>query len=121
VTARSVILLDDDEDLRAVLCELFTDQGVRCMSVASVDDMIALGEVALSSGVAILDVNLGPSQPSGVDAFEWLLANGYRGRVAFLTGHARTHPVVARAYQLGAQVLEKPVSPDALSQLLAAA
>jgi FixJ family two-component response regulator len=118
VIARSVLLLDDDDDLRAVLAELFIERGARCMSVASVEQLIALGHAALSSGVAILDVNLGPQQASGVDAYEWLMARGYAGRVAFLTGHARSHPVVARAYQLGAQVLEKPVSTDTLDRLL---
>jgi DNA-binding NtrC family response regulator len=111
------LLLDDDDDLRAVLGELFGTFGVSCVGVGSVDDLIALGPRALDCDLAILDINLGPTRRSGLDAYEWLKGEGYRGRVVFLTGHAQSHPVVAKAYHLGVQVLEKPVSPQDLVRL----
>ena len=72
---------------------------------------------ALACTLGILDVNLGSNQPSGLDAFAWLRAERYPGRIAFLTGHAMTHPLVERARQMGeAVVLPKPLE---ISKLLA--
>ena len=115
-----VLLLDDDPDLRDTLGEVIVDVCHQsCVSAASYDDMVALGGRALGCRLAILDVNLGPDRPSGVDACEWLLAHGFDGRIVFLTGHARTHPAVERASRLGAaSVHEKPISMDVLRSLV---
>jgi FixJ family two-component response regulator len=112
----SILLLDDDEDLRTILCELLG--GGACMAVGSVDEMVALGDRLKDCQLAILDVNLGPGRPSGIDAYAWLEANRFSGRIVFLTGHAQSHPVVARAYGLGVQVLEKPVPASVLLALV---
>lgn len=72
----------------------------------------------LACRVAILDVNLGEGQPTGVDAYEWLRAHSFAGSVVFLTGHAPTHPAVALAVKSGARVLAKPIKIDELHALL---
>jgi FixJ family two-component response regulator len=110
VNARSVLVLDDDSDLRMVLGELLSSHGATCVSVGSVGEMAAQGAKALGCELAILDMNLGPGQPSGVDACRWLLDHSFRGRIVFLTGHLHTFPGVAEARALGAKVFEKPVS-----------
>lgn len=115
---KSVLLLDDDPDLRTMLCELFMSQGARSTGVGSLDEMKKLAD-GMSFDLAILDVNLGAGQPSGVDAYRWLKAQSFAGRVIFLTGHARSFPGVAEAYAMGVKVLEKPVSIEALVNLLA--
>jgi hypothetical protein len=46
------------------------------------------------------------------------MARSFKGRIAFLTGHAHSHPVVAKACTLGVPVLEKPVSADRLLKLV---
>jgi DNA-binding response OmpR family regulator len=116
---KSVLVVDDDGDLRMILCELFDSYGARCVGVGSLD---AMRELLLSDGVlfdlAILDVNLGAGQPSGVDAWRWLQEHSFSGRIAFLTGHARSFPGVAEAYALGVKVLQKPGSIDDLISLL---
>ena len=66
----------------------------------------------LQSRVAILDINLGPNVPDGVDAFNWLMDHGFQGKILFFTGHARTNPLVAQAVRNGVEILEKPVHPD---------
>jgi len=115
-----VLILDDDPDLRDTLGEAITTFfKCSCVEAASYDDLVALGERALDCRLAILDVNLGPDRPSGVDAFEWLLAHGFQGRIAFLTGHARTHPAVQLASQLQhASIHQKPMSLDQFRLLL---
>ena len=75
----------------------------------------------MGAKVAILDINLGPDVPDGVDAFNWLKDHGFQGKIMFLTGHARTNPQVAMAGRSGAQILEKPLQTDKLISFVARA
>src|SRR5262245_56600603 len=115
-----VLFLYDDDDLRATFIDLVRTIFAReCHGIASHRDLIALGERALNCGVAILDINLGPEVPSGIDSYGWLRKHGEHGRIVFLTGHAASHPLVIEARRLGdAEVISKPVSLLALSSLL---
>jgi len=73
----------------------------------------------LRCDLALIDINLGAGQPSGVEVYRWLRARGFGGRIFFLTGHAMNSPFVAEAVRLGdAQVLSKPIRPDRLIRLL---
>lgn len=115
-----VLVLEDDDDLRELLGQLLEDLGssppVLAKGVAS---LIAAENDALATDVAILDINLGPHQPNGLDAYTWLRDRGYEGRIVFLTGHAGAHPLVERAGQLGdARVVAKPVTVDVLTKLI---
>jgi DNA-binding response OmpR family regulator len=119
MAAKSILLLDDDSDLRMMMVELFDSYGAKCIGVGSLDEVKTLGASGqLSFDLAILDVNLGPRQPSGVDAYRWLREQSFSGRILFMTGHGRTFPGVADAYAVGVKVLEKPVSIDDLLILL---
>jgi DNA-binding response OmpR family regulator len=119
VAAKSVLLLDDDSDLRLMIRELFDSSGAQCIGVGSLDEMKNLGASGrLSFDLVILDVNLGAGQPSGVDAYRWLRQQSFSGRILFMTGHGRSFPGVADAYAAGVKVLEKPVSVDELLNLL---
>lgn len=115
---RRIVLLDDDADLRESLSELFELLHAPCLALASLPAMLAAEPEVLACQLAVLDVNLGDGQPSGVDAYQWLRARGFCGRVVFLTGHARSHPAVARAAALGAEVLAKPVDTATLRTLV---
>lgn len=117
-----VLLLDDDDDLRDVLGDLVRLlTGRSCLTLRSLSEVVARRDEVLACGLAILDINLGRGQPSGIDAYAWLEREGFRGRVAFLTGHASSHPLVARAGGLGAaRVYQKPIGLAELRQLLAA-
>jgi FixJ family two-component response regulator len=117
-----VLLLDDDDDLREALSDLVPLlTGQRCLALASLAELIARRDEALGCTLAILDINLGPGQPSGLDAYAWLIDERFGGRIAFLTGHARSHPLVARAATLGgARVYQKPIDLQELRELLGA-
>ena len=93
-------LLDDDTDLLEILAELLQERGCRCLLARSLDELKAFGPEALAADVAVLDINLGAGQPSGIDAYDWLLSQNFAGRLLFLTGHAHAHPLVARAERL---------------------
>jgi DNA-binding NtrC family response regulator len=115
-----VLFVEDDDDLRRLFAKLvavFLER--RCVSVGSFEELVALGQDALSCGTAIIDINLGPNRASGIDVYAWLRQQGYTGRIAFLTGHARNHPLVVKALQLGdAEVFSKPIDLDRMRCLV---
>lgn len=120
VGAKGVLYVEDDDDLREVVVELVTvSLEHRCVGVGSYEELVAREEEALRCGVAILDINLGPSQRSGMDAYAWLRDKGYTGRIVFLTGHASTHPLVVEAKRIGdAEIYSKPIDPDRLRSIV---
>ena len=108
-------LLDDDTDLLDILAELLQERDCHCLLAHSLAELKALGPALLAADVAVLDINLGSGQPSGIDAYDWLLSQSFAGRLLFLTGHAHSHPLVARAERLNrASVLAKPLDGDVL-------
>ena len=111
-----VLFVEDNDDLRELFVELVTVVlKRRCVGVGSYKELVALGADVLACEVAILDINLGPHQPSGIDAYAWLRKQGYTGRIVFLTGHASTHPLVMEAQRIGdAEIFSKPIEPDRL-------
>lgn len=116
----SVLILDDDDDLRAALGEtLEAIFGRSWLGAGSVDELRALEASLSACDLAILDINLGRGKPNGLDALDWLKQVGFHGRITFLTGHARSHPLVDRAcHDRTALVYEKPLTLAALGQLV---
>ncbi len=118
VVQPEVLLLDDDDDLLASLAELIELACRReSLSAHSLDELRHQRRAALGCKLAILDINLGSDQPSGIDAYLWLKQQGFAERAVFLTGHAASHHLVVEAHRLaGVEVLQKPIE---LSQLRA--
>jgi DNA-binding NtrC family response regulator len=118
--AGTVLLLEDDADeLEMLAMALSQVCGRESLCARSYAELMQIAESALRSEVALLDVNLGPNQPSGLDAYRWLRQRHYGGRVCFLTGHARSHPLVAQALALGdVKLVEKPIRTERLCALV---
>jgi DNA-binding NtrC family response regulator len=115
-----VLVLDDDVDLREALAQLIELYGHRCIAAAGMGDVLRQRDAVLNCDVAIIDINLGDGVPSGLDAYRWLLGEHFPGTILFLTGHARSHPLVASACRTGAAVLEKPIDVDDVRGVLRA-
>jgi FixJ family two-component response regulator len=115
-----ILVVDDDQDLLESFAELVELVfGQRCLIAHGLADLEALGPRLNLCTLAILDVNLGAGQPSGLDCYRWLKRNGYPGRVAFLTGHARAHPLVAQVHQLGdVSVFGKPIGVAEITRMI---
>jgi FixJ family two-component response regulator len=115
-----VLFVEDDHDLRETFVELITViLGRRCVGVGSYQEVVALGNGVLACAAAILDINLGPGQPSGIDAYQWLRSHGYTERIVFLTGHASSHPLVVEAMRIGdADIFSKPIDPDQIPLII---
>jgi DNA-binding NtrC family response regulator len=116
---KSVLVLDDDQDLVEAISEIIElVANRRVLKLHSVDDLLRTGSAALSSELAILDINLGPGAPTGLDALRWLEAHHFAGRAVFLTGHAAGLPIVEAARAAGVPVLSKPITLEQLQTLL---
>jgi FixJ family two-component response regulator len=115
-----VVFVDDDADLRELFIELASSlDGRECLCAASLEELTRWRDRVLAAELVILDINLGAGVPSGLDAYRWLRGEGFRGRVAFLTGHAASHPLVAEARRIdGVRVLEKPLQVAAITELI---
>ena len=110
-----IVFLDDSEDLRELMPILFeATLGEPCKCFGSVDELQRRPEEVLAAKIAILDINLGPQSPDGIDAFNWLRAHGFRGKVLFFTGHARDGLQLALTERSGVEILEKPLHPEKL-------
>jgi DNA-binding response OmpR family regulator len=114
----TILILDDDDDLRLSVAGIFGLLGRVCVVLPSVAAMIDASQAVLRCELAILDVNLGQGVPSGIDAHSWLRGQAFGGRIVFLTGHAQSHPLVERASALGERVLRKPISTVELRALV---
>jgi DNA-binding NtrC family response regulator len=118
--APSVLYLDDDPDLLQVMTSLVKLKTERvCLGLATLAEMRNHRAEVLGTVLAILDINLGPNQPSGLDAWGWLRAEGYKGKIVFLTGHGAAHPLVERAAHMGeVRVFQKPLTPEQLLEVI---
>ncbi|HTQ42146.1 MAG TPA: response regulator [Polyangiaceae bacterium] len=112
-----VLICDDDPDIAEVMGEFFQDHGIDCVTTHSFDEVVAHRTESLGCSLAILDVNLGFGQPSGVDVFRWLQREHFAGSVVFLTGHAVTSSLLDGARTLGVPILSKPIEGETLLRL----
>jgi DNA-binding NtrC family response regulator len=117
---RDVLIIDDDEDLRLALADLVEASYHRnVIGAADLDALVALGPRALDCSLGIIDVNLGPGKPGGVEVLAWLREHGFRGRTVFLTGYGPTSPEAEHALRAGGvTVLAKPLGVDALLKIV---
>jgi FixJ family two-component response regulator len=111
VRTGAVTVVDDDEDLREALLSLLSYLvHAPGLALSGLSQMIEHQDAVLRCRLVILDINLGAGKPSGLDAFHWLKRQAFAGRIVFLTGHARSQPLVQQACALGeARVYEKPI------------
>jgi FixJ family two-component response regulator len=118
-----VLLLDDDVDLLDALAELIEHISKRRVWKArNLSELTQLQPEVLRCALAILDINLGAHQPSGLDALRWLGESKFAGRTVFLTGHAPGFPLVDEARRIkGVRVLAKPITSQELLELFTGA
>jgi FixJ family two-component response regulator len=107
----TVLFVDDSSDLCEVM-ELMCQSllGIECICVPSMSAVLERPAQVLRTDLAILDVNLGPGEPSGVEIYRWLKGQNYHGKIVFLSGHARTDPQVEEAARIsGVDFFQKPL------------
>lgn len=116
----AVLFVDDDEDLREAMQDVLGRLGVpRIVTAGSLRDVQARRDEALTCQLALVDINLGSDEPSGVTVSEWLEREGFAGRMVFLTGHAAKDRRVQQAVRMaGSRVASKPLTLAELRALI---
>jgi DNA-binding NtrC family response regulator len=115
----AVLILEDDDDCRQLLGEVLRLGDHSCLEASTLAEVEKREREAIDCDLAMIDINLGPEQPSGVDACRWLLKHGFHGKIVFLTGHADSHPLVVEAARIAhAKVLTKPIETERLVELV---
>ncbi|MBL8542794.1 MAG: response regulator [Hyphomonadaceae bacterium] len=115
-TSPTVLLVDDDADLRAALTFLFETEGYAVHAFASAE--AALESDESSAACLVLDQRL-PGL-SGLDLLERMRAQGFSAPAILITTHPSGRER-ARARAAKAQVLEKPLLGDELAKLVGGA
>jgi FixJ family two-component response regulator len=106
-----VLVVDDDEDIRNALQDLFDSVGLDAVCFASTRDLLE-EEIPERPGCLVLDVRLPGS--SGLDLQQQLASRGDLKPIVFLTGHGDIEMTV-QAMKAGAvDFLTKPVRDQTL-------
>lgn len=106
-----VIIVDDDESMRRALNELILSAGMKPVSFASTQELLA-SDVLSRPGCLILDVRMPGT--SGLDLQTHLRSRGVVKPIVFLTAHGDI-PMTVQAMKAGAvDFLTKPVRDQTL-------
>jgi len=112
-----VLLVENDAELSRAMVQLLEKWGVSVLDVASGEEAIELIEATgVEPDICLIDFQLG----EGIDGLETLAEMRARlGDVAARIVTAdRSESLHARAAQMGAQILSKPIRPGELSEFL---
>ena len=111
VMLNTITLVDDSRELRFLFDILIKQElGVPVIGCPSLKDVMQHRDEVLNSQAIIIDINLGPGEPDGVEVYRWIRDQKYDGQIFFFTGHAAEAPQVRVAAKTGVPVLEKPLS-----------
>lgn len=111
-----VLVVDDDADLVEMFGLLFGRHHIAFRGAHTLAEVQAMGDELAKVTLAILDVNLGLNQPSGVEVAAWLREH-YSMRIIFITGHAPDHPLVRAASGEEGEIFEKPIPTKLLLEI----
>ncbi len=114
LTALQLLCIDDDAASLAALSGLLQRWGIDVTARQSPPPKADAPEPGFQA--AIVDYNLGPDQPSGLDVIERLAMQGAMACVLITAD--RDQNVRARAQALGVAVLYKPIAPAKLRAVL---
>jgi FixJ family two-component response regulator len=113
-----VLVVDDDEEIRLALRELFESVGLDALSFGSPRELLE-ADLPQRPGCLVLDIRMPGS--SGLDLHHQLAKRGAARPVVFLTGHGDI-PMTVQAMKAGAvDFLTKPVRDQDLLDAVSAA
>jgi DNA-binding NtrC family response regulator len=115
----TLLFVDDSSDLREIMELMCQSLGTECICVPSMSAVLERVAQVLRTDLAILDVNLGLGEPSGIEIYRWLKGQNYRGKIVFLSGHTSTDPQVVEATRISdVDFFRKPLGFDQIEALI---
>jgi two-component system nitrogen regulation response regulator NtrX len=108
-----ILVIDDNADIRFLICNILSDNGYTVRSAANYDQALTEINTKLPD-LAIVDIKLDKGDKDGIDLLKVLMNKNKDLPVIMISGHA-TVQVAVEAVRLGAyEFVEKPFSTEKL-------
>jgi len=108
-----ILVVDDNADIRFLICNILSEQGYIVRSAANYDQ--AINEInAKLPDLAVVDIKLDKGDKDGIDLLKLLMDKNKEIPVIMISGHANVQ-VAVEAIRIGAyEFVEKPFSTEKL-------
>ena len=108
-----ILVIDDNVDIRFLICSILQEKGYSIRSAANYDQAVNEINIKLPN-LAIVDIKLDKGDKDGIDLLKLLMNNDKSLPVIMISGHANVQ-VAVEAIRLGAyEFVEKPFSSEKL-------
>ena len=108
---KEILVIDDNPDIRFLICNILEDQNFKVRSAANYDQAAFEINKRLPD-LAIIDIKLDKPDKDGIDLLKLINKNNKQTPVIMISGHA-TVQIAVEAIRLGAyEFIEKPFSKE---------
>ena len=110
---KQILVIDDNSDIRFLICNILQDNGYDVRSAANYDQAIKEINYKIPN-LAIVDIKLDKGDKDGIDLLKLLMTKDKSIPVIMISGHANVQ-VAVEAIRIGAyEFVEKPFSSEKL-------
>ena len=110
---KEILVIDDNPDIRFLICNILQDNGYDVRSAANYDQAIKEINYKIPN-LAIVDIKLDKGDKDGIDLLKLLMTKDKSIPVIMISGHANVQ-VAVEAIRIGAyEFVEKPFSSEKL-------
>ena len=108
---KDILVIDDNSDIRFLICKILKDQNYNVRSAANFDQ--AMSEIGKKlPDLAIIDIKLDKTDKDGIDLLKLIISKNKLIPIIMISGHA-TVQIAVEAIRLGAyEFIEKPFSTE---------
>ena len=108
---KDILVIDDNSDIRFLICKILKDQNYVVRSAANYDQAIIEINKKLPD-LAIIDIKLDKTDKDGIDLLKLIINKNKLTPIIMISGHA-TVQIAVEAIRLGAyEFIEKPFSTE---------
>jgi len=115
--SNDILIVDDESDIRTLLCGILEDEGYFTREAASSDQVYAEINARLPS-LVILDIWLRGSEQDGIDILKWVKTVYPNVPVIMISGHGNIETAVNSIKAGAYEFIEKPFQADKLILLV---
>ena len=108
---KDILVIDDNPDIRFLICNILKEQNFNVRSAANYDQAVIEIDKKLPD-LAVVDIKLDKADKDGIDLLKLIISKNKLIPVIMISGHA-TVQIAVEAIRLGAyEFIEKPFSTE---------